>query len=44
MAVQPMFVPLVEEERVGGQVKVGEQGELEELEELEGGQEPAEVM
>ena len=32
MAMQPMFVPLVEEERVGGWVKVGEQGELEELE------------
>ena len=28
MAVQPMFVPLGEEERVGGWVKVREQGEL----------------
>ena len=31
MAMQPMFVPLTEEERVGGRVTVGEQVELEEL-------------
>ena len=37
MAVQPMFVPLGEEERVVGWVKVGEWGELEEQEELECG-------
>ena len=37
MAMQPMFVPLVEEEGVGGRVKLGEQVELEELKELEGG-------
>ena len=37
MAVQPIFVPLVEEERVGGQVIPGEWLELEELKELKGG-------
>ena len=36
-AMQPIFLPLVEEERVGGQVKLGEWVELKEHEELEGG-------